>query len=831
MDFHELASAITMYADTSAISPADMPVDVSTANALESSSISKNQTWIPPSVQRKMEEEAALSKKGEGSHEASDENSVPNTQNGGARSSEAAAGDQTQTTVQAATAVAAAPSKQKWVPPSVRRKMEAEAAATAEAATSTGLRPTEEAPAMNSEVAAGSLAETSAGAAEATETAPVTKPKWVPPSVRRRMEAEAAAAAANAGATAGSMRSTQEAVFSTGESVPSTDFATASSTDSSALEGLPVWLDELGLFKYLPAAKQWCDDQGAGFMTEVFDNVTDLVEALGLDPDEKQRATERAQQRLAEIQQRKPSEPSLERGAPGLTLRHHSTLPGKADTPSSRINLRIVATLKTKASKVVKKLGSREHCSGSRKSSNDPAEEHLSRTSTAAIAVHGPNADHIASLQCHDAPPEVHEVEDKCEFDGLQRQASVYNVYKKDGKKPTALYRRGTCGLEERSHRDRLKEDIAKNETRKVNMDEGQTGTVFALESGGKRIAVFKPQTGENFKRKGLETGKGAVREEAVYLVDRLCGGQANVPVTSRASIDIDGNTKLEGSVQEYVPNVMGFIEDFAMPRDLEAARGFVCQNAAEALALLDMRVFNMDRHPGNLLLRYREKDNKVLKVKPYELGVIDHGCCLPAWWCLSEAIFDAWRTWPQLYCEPSEYAQKIAIKAKDLLCDTCAQVKALRLDEASIVTLRICVEFIYIGVAVLKLPIGKLAELMLRDEDTGFEEMSWLESKVLICAQGAGAASCRMEVNQRGEQEMTKPEEGELQEKEFFSRLESLFDKELCEACGLPIRVESEKALICTGTAEDEGKNEFTCSSPDGTPVERTAPGSSRRW
>ena len=41
-----------------------------------------------------------------------------------------------------------------------------------------------------------------------------------------------------------------------------------------------------------------------------------------------------------------------------------------------------------------------------------------------------------------------------------------------------------------------------------VTIDEGQTGTVYALEVGGEKIAVFKPLEGEMFKRKGVENGQ-----------------------------------------------------------------------------------------------------------------------------------------------------------------------------------------------------------------------------------------------------------------------------------------------------------------------------------
>jgi len=256
-----------------------------------------------------------------------------------------------------------------------------------------------------------------------------------------------------------------------------------------------------------------------------------------------------------------------------------------------------------------------------------------------------------------------------------------------------------------------------------------------------------------------LDVGKGAVREEAVYLVDRLCGSQAGVPVTSRASIEVGGEV-LQGSVQAFVQDVFGFIEDFAMPRDLQKANEFVPQDIAEALALLDMRAFNMDRHSGNLLL--------LRKNKPHSLGPIDHGCCLPPWWSLGEAIFDAWSSWPQLQEPPSQASKEIVGVAVEMLPKACGMVRDAGLDDSSLLTLRLCTHFVHIGVSELNIPIGMLAARMLRDEETGFQELSWLEGQVLKAAQASGA-KCTMQVNHRDDQEIVVENDGKDIEAEKF--------------------------------------------------------------
>lgn len=307
-----------------------------------------------------------------------------------------------------------------------------------------------------------------------------------------------------------------------------------------------------------------------------------------------------------------------------------------------------------------------------------------------------------------------------------------------------------------------------------MNMDMGQTGTVYALESGGKRVAIFKPLSGENFKRRSLTPGQGAIREEAAYLIDRMCGSQASVPVTSRATIDIEG-IAMSGSIQKFVQEVAGFADDFGMPRDIEKACEFIPQETAEALALLDMRIFNTDRHGGNLLVLGQEK--------PHSLGPIDHGCCLPPWFSLSEAVFDAWLPWSQFQSEPSDFACTVASSSAEKLPLTCRALEDLGLEASSIVTLRLCTILVHLAVVTFHIPIGKIACLMLRSEDSCFEELSWLEKKVLECSKKAGA-NISMGETERGEQELKLEDDGSSMDVEaFLEGFETVLREELVDA------------------------------------------------
>jgi len=194
--------------------------------------------------------------------------------------------------------------------------------------------------------------------------------------------------------------------------------------------------------------------------------------------------------------------------------------------------------------------------------------------------------------------------------------------------------------------------------------------------------------------------------------------------------VEVAGKSS-DGSVQAFISDAVGFIEDWGMPRQLDDARAMVPQEIAEAVALLDMRVFNTDRHGANLLLLRQEK--------PHGLGPIDHGCCLPAWWALGEASFDAWFAWPHVRCEPSQAARALAQLSYEKLPQMCDQARVVGLEDAGIITLQLCTLLVFIAISEIGISCAALAALMLRHG----EELSWLEGQVLKAAEGAGVACC----------------------------------------------------------------------------------------
>mmetsp|Transcript_20134 Transcript_20134/g.55467 ORF Transcript_20134/g.55467 Transcript_20134/m.55467 type:complete len:274 (-) Transcript_20134:343-1164(-) len=205
-----------------------------------------------------------------------------------------------------------------------------------------------------------------------------------------------------------------------------------------------------------------------------------------------------------------------------------------------------------------------------------------------------------------------------------------------------------SCEAHLRGRRNSVREQIRFRLAERLNsgdtlarLEAGQTGGVYTVPDACPKdrsppMAVFKSEGEEGFQRRGILPGGGAAREEAAYLMDRLVGSAAGVPVTTRAAVPVavlggrlqesmeekntQGSAKegpcdqecfrfpeqglVPGAVQSFVPDVVGAAEDFGMPRALASASRVVSVAAAQKIACLDLRLCNTDRHAGNLLFQ-----------------------------------------------------------------------------------------------------------------------------------------------------------------------------------------------------------------------------------
>jgi len=199
---------------------------------------------------------------------------------------------------------------------------------------------------------------------------------------------------------------------------------------------------------------------------------------------------------------------------------------------------------------------------------------------------------------------------------------------------------------------------------------EGSGGTYVIRSPKGQKLAIFKPCDEEPgavnnprknnaydaTRRQGFLPGEGATKEVVAYMLD--IDGVAGVPPTALAEIPLRGARsacKKLGSLQKFVDHKH---ESWAIgPSAFDV-------DQVHAIALLDLRLLNGDRHGGNILVCY-ENDNGASfdsdadsedgdhfdedeeGARESKLVPIDHGYCLPAFPHVGGTWLE-WATWPQ---------------------------------------------------------------------------------------------------------------------------------------------------------------------------------------
>merc|ERR1712093_819280 len=111
-------------------------------------------------------------------------------------------------------------------------------------------------------------------------------------------------------------------------------------------------------------------------------------------------------------------------------------------------------------------------------------------------------------------------------------------------------------------------------------------------------------------------------------------------------------------------------------------------------VAILDIRICNTDRHPGNLLMQTCPDSTARFVLVP-----IDHGCAFPRWWAMGEANFDAWLEWPQAHAPCTPEVLTTLQRAYDMRLQAKDQLELLELEPAAQATHRIALALLYEGV------------------------------------------------------------------------------------------------------------------------------------
>lgn len=178
--------------------------------------------------------------------------------------------------------------------------------------------------------------------------------------------------------------------------------------------------------------------------------------------------------------------------------------------------------------------------------------------------------------------------------------------------------------------------------------------------------------------RSGFAQGQSHNREVAAYKLDHKAW--AGVPATINYQTSI-GGSNIEGSVQSFIEHDHSADEDDENNENGRNDYRRYPYGQVHRVGLLDIRLFNTDRHGGNLLVRGRGEDVSLIP--------IDHGLCLPDWKHLQMPTQPVWLMWEQAEIpfdkEVCSYVENLDLDADSLL------LRKSEIEPESIVTFTLC--------------------------------------------------------------------------------------------------------------------------------------------
>lgn len=306
--------------------------------------------------------------------------------------------------------------------------------------------------------------------------------------------------------------------------------------------------------------------------------------------------------------------------------------------------------------------------------------------------------------------------------------------------------------LGQSNHFDRMKQ-LIKDTVKAMKMGVeplpvhgGLGGAYYFRNSRGESVAIVKPTDEEPFApnnpkgfvgkalgqpglKRSVRVGETGFREVAAYLLDY--DHFANVPPTALVKIThsifnvndgVNVNKSHKGKTVSKIASFQQFI-----PHDFDASDHGTSSFpvfAVHRIGILDIRIFNTDRHAGNLLVR---KLDCVGSFGQVELIPIDHGLCLPE--TLEDPYFE-WIHWPQASIPFSddelEYIENLdPLRDCEMLRRELPMIR-----EACLRVLVLCTIFLK-EAAAFGLCLAEIGEMMSREFRAGEEEPSELE---IVC-------------------------------------------------------------------------------------------------
>lgn len=292
-----------------------------------------------------------------------------------------------------------------------------------------------------------------------------------------------------------------------------------------------------------------------------------------------------------------------------------------------------------------------------------------------------------------------------------------------------------------------------------IPIHNGLGGAYYFRNSKGESVAIVKPTDEEPFApnnpkgfigkalgqpglKKSVRVGETGFREVAAYLLDY--DHFANVPPTVLVKITHSmfnvnegvscNSSKPPNRKQNPISKIASF-QQF-IPHDYDASDHGTSSfpvSAVHRIGILDIRIFNTDRHAGNLLVRKHENGSARFGGQ-VDLIPIDHGLCLPE--TLDDPYFE-WIHWPQASIpfsnEELEYIANLdPVRDSDML-----RMELPMIREACLRVLVLCTHFLK-EAAAFGLCLAEIGDMMSRqftgrDEEPSELEVVCLEARRLI--------------------------------------------------------------------------------------------------
>ena len=273
-----------------------------------------------------------------------------------------------------------------------------------------------------------------------------------------------------------------------------------------------------------------------------------------------------------------------------------------------------------------------------------------------------------------------------------------------------------------------------------VRASTGLGGAYFLDGQKGNTIAVAKPvdeeplalnnpkgfvgrALGQPGLKRSVRVGETGVRELAAYLLDH--GGFAGVPPTGLVKISHSAfhiNNAVESSTPPFkIASIQRFVDHDFDAGELGSS-GFSVASIHQ-IGILDVRLLNLDRHAGNILVKKHERENYA--VGAAELVPIDHGLCLPEW--LDDPYFE-WLHWPQASVPFSESEAEYISNLDPFKDAELLRCELPLLGESSVRVLVLCTIFLKQAVAA-GLCLADIGEMMTRESCSAEQKLSVLEN------------------------------------------------------------------------------------------------------